>query len=235
MGKSTGLLLLCICLTLQQLIVAHPLPSDVTAQAAVDDTKLNELHQTEITKSNEVNFIKALEPVIVTTLDGAEKYFDTLQTETARFVDGVLKALKALPEDNDYIRKLTPRLTSLLARLKDTSLKGRSALIRDIADLYADFDNITERKDDDIKVAVLSKVLDKFQLLEMHFHVNNAVDSAVRRFNRAFEQFWASLSESQRTEHQRLGDFYERFKASKTNEDKLKGFEEFLKMALEFA
>ncbi|XP_011212249.2 uncharacterized protein LOC105232300 isoform X1 [Bactrocera dorsalis] len=229
MGKSTGLLLLCLYLTLQQLIVAHPLQSDATAQMAVDDTKVN------TTNSNEVNFIKALEPVIVTTLDGVGKYFDTLQTETARFVDGVLKALKALPEDNDYIRELTPRLTSLLARLKDTSLEGRSALIRDIGDLYAEFDNITERKDDDIKVDVLSKVLDKFQLLEMHFHVHNAVDNAVRGFSRAFEQFWASLSEAQQTEHRRLGDLYERFKASKTNEEKLKGLEEFLQMALEFA
>ncbi|XP_018785697.1 PREDICTED: uncharacterized protein LOC108966967 isoform X1 [Bactrocera latifrons] len=229
MGKSTGLLLLCLYLTLQQLIVAHPLPSDITAQTAVDNTKVN------TTNSSEANFIKALEPVIVATLDGVEKYFDTLQTETARFVDGVLKSLIALPEDNDYIRELTPRLTSLLARLKDTSLESRSALIRDIGDLYAEFDNIAERKDDDIKVDVLSKVLDKFQLLEMHFHVRNAVDNAVRRFSRAFEQFWASLSEAQQTEHRHLSDLYEHLKTSKTNEEKLKGIEEFLQMALEFA
>ncbi|XP_014097384.1 uncharacterized protein [Bactrocera oleae] len=233
MEKSTGLLLLCIYLTLQ-LIVAHPLQNDVTAQAE-NDTKLNELQQTEISSSNETNFVKALEPVIVTTLDGVQNYLNTLIAETARFVDGVLKELKTLPEENDYIRELKPRLTNILARLNDPALEDRKSLITDISVLYADFDNIVERKDDDRELNVLKKVLDKLQLLELNFHVHNAIDSAVRKFNIAFEQFWNALSEVQQKEHRRLGDWYERFKAGKTSEEKLKGFEEFFQMALKLA
>lgn len=171
----------------------------------------------------------------MTTLDGVQNYLNTLIAETARFVDGVLKELKTLPEENDYIRELKPRLTSILARLNDPALEDRKSLITDISVLYADFDNIVERKDDDRELNVLKKVLDKLQLLELNFHVHNAIDSAVRKFNIAFEQFWNALSEVQQKEHRRLGDWYERFKAGKTSEEKLKGFEEFFQMALELA
>ena len=90
------------------------------------------MQQTEIASSNETNFVKALEPVIVTTLDGVQNYLNTLIAETARFVDGVLKELKTLPEENDYIRELKPRLTNILARLNDPALEDRKSLITDI-------------------------------------------------------------------------------------------------------
>lgn len=177
--------------------------------------------------------MKALEPVILTSLDGIDKYLNTLIAETARFVDGVLKELTALPDEGEYIRELIPRLTSILMRLNDPALKDRKSLIGDIGDMYADFDSILKRKDDDNRVNVLKKVLDKFQLLELNWRVHSSVDSAVLKFKRAFDTFWDSLSEAQQKEHRRLGDWYEHFKAGKTSQDKLKGFEEFLQIALE--
>ncbi|XP_011181165.2 uncharacterized protein LOC105211448 isoform X1 [Zeugodacus cucurbitae] len=224
MVKSTGLLLLCIYLTLQQHIAAQPFQAD---------TKLNELQQPHITKTNEASFVQALEPVIVATLDGVDKYFNTLIAESARFVADLLKELKALPADDAYVRALTPRLTSMLERLSAAPSNDRNSLIRDIGDMYAEFDNILHSKDEDSKASVLKKVLDKLQLLELNWRVHSAVDDAVRKFRRAFEQFWDTLSDAQQRQHQRLADWYEHFKAGESSKDQLTGLKEFLQMALE--
>ncbi|XP_004521967.1 uncharacterized protein LOC101460366 [Ceratitis capitata] len=214
MAKITILLFLTVYLTLQ-LTTAYPQRNGVATE--------------------EPNFIKSLEPVVLTTLDVVDKYFETLITQTAHFVEDVLVELKALPEKNDYIRELIPQLTGLLECLGQANKSNRASIISEIGKLYEDFDNILKANDDSNKTKVLKSVLKTLHLLELNWSIENSVSSAVRKFTEAYEPFWNSLSDEQKREHKRLSDWYDEFKAGKTSQDKLKGFEEFLRIALDVA
>ncbi|XP_039952320.1 uncharacterized protein LOC126751994 [Bactrocera neohumeralis] len=234
MAKSFGFTVLCVYLTLQ-LIAAFPYQNSLNG-VEDEDSKLIGLEHSKAVKLAEDDFRKSLQPVLVSTLDILEEHSKTLILESASFLDDLLVELNTLPEDNEYVKQLIPELTNLLDRLEKLdlddestpALEEKAAVLLAIAKVYGNFDLIARSSDDSGEQAVVKKAFDKLESKGLNERINKSSKRAVDKFNTVFAPFWNSLSDVQKGEHADLADWYERYQAIESSQEKLKSFIEFL-------
>nr|XP_014096750.1 uncharacterized protein LOC106622185 [Bactrocera oleae] len=234
MAKSMGLAVLCVYLSLQ-LTAAFPYQNSLNG-VEDDDSKLIGLQHSKAIKSAEDDFRKSLQPVLASTLDILEEHSKTLILESASFLDDLLVELNTLPEDNEYVKELIPQLTSLLDRLEKLdlddestpALEEKAAVLLAIAKVYGNFDLIARSNGDSGEQAVVKVAFQKLESRSLNERINKSSQRAVDKFTTVFAPFWNSLSDVQKEEHADLADWYERFQAIESTQEKLKSFVEFL-------
>ncbi|XP_054742304.1 uncharacterized protein LOC129247270 [Anastrepha obliqua] len=234
MAKISVSIVLGVYLALQ-VVTAFPHQKPSTA-IQENDIKLKELQITDESKSTETDFRTLLQPEILKILSTIQDYSNTLILETTKFLDDLIFELNALPEQNQFVEELIPRLTELSERMEkldldDDSTPGLSrkqAILEEIAQMYGDLAIIVKRKDESSETAVLKKVVEKLDLDRLNDRVEGSMKKAVQNYTQSFERFWNSLSEAQKEAHPELSDWYKRFQAKETVEEKYKTFIEFL-------
>ncbi|XP_053958846.1 uncharacterized protein LOC128863624 [Anastrepha ludens] len=236
MAKISVLLVLGVCLALQ-LATAFPHQKPSTA-IQEDDIKLKDLQITDESKSTETDFRTLLRPVASDILATIIDFPTLLIRETPTFLQDLLVELNALPEKNDYVKELIPRLTQLLDRIEkldldDDSISGlgqKEIILKEITKLYEDFVDVAQIEDESSETTVVKKLFDKLDWDRLIERAENSMKQAVETYTKVFEDFWNSLSEAQREEHPDMSDWYERFQAKETIQEKYRAFVEFLQI-----